>query len=802
MATLPVNAFQENAARLGMRIQESLSEHLTRDFGSSTAALFDSPDDRLTDVRKQLDSTSDREKIDALRRLIAMISKGRNVSEFFAQVVKNVASHNLEVRKLVYIYILRYAESEPDLALLSINTFQKDLTDSNPLIRAMALRVLSGIRVSMIGSIVVLAIKKCASDVSPYVRKTAALAIPKCLSLDDSQRRELMTILISLLNERSPLAIGTVLVAFNAVCPERLDLLHPHYRRLCRLLPDADEWGQVTIVNLLVRYARRMLPQPIVREDYSNSVVETVDPDLQLLLTGVEPLLLSRNAAVVMAASRGIYYLAPPSQTTKAVSPLLKLLHTSPEVERVVVEELYLISRASPNLMAPHYSRLLLRSSDATSTKLAKLKILVKIMKSENAGALLGEFGEYVKDRDDSVAAAAVNAIGTCARLLPEYTSRCINVLISLMKDSHDAVGSGAVRVLKDLVQLNSTTSGTTIVEGIASIQSPSEIIASLASQFDDVKHPRAKACVIWLVGQYARTTSESVTIPGIENWAPDVLRRALKSFTKDYKVVKLQTMTLSAKLLSLSPETDVIGKMTLYCLNLARFDEDYDVRDRGRMLSTLLSDISPVLRSEMMQSNGVAEEDGSEEAGRGVITLRAPQVQMILFRGKVPSEEEEDPIDPTMTLGSMALVTGKMMSSSWVLPPWEEKGTEGSLRDSPEDKQAPPLAAYSVPIEKRTTMQGFGNSPMGGVSPVPTGSLAPSGTNTPSGSTSKWKDLDSFYADETEARPVAARAAATVARSQPEASEEEEESEEETDEEEDSEEEDEDSEDALVPQR
>jgi AP-3 complex subunit beta len=110
-----------------------------------------------------------------------MISKGRDVSEFFAQVVKNVASHNMEVRKLVYIYILRYAESEPDLALLSINTFQKDLTDSSPLIRAMALRVLSGIRVSMIGSIVALAIKKCSTDVSPYVRKTAALAIPKCL---------------------------------------------------------------------------------------------------------------------------------------------------------------------------------------------------------------------------------------------------------------------------------------------------------------------------------------------------------------------------------------------------------------------------------------------------------------------------------------------------------------------------------------------------------------------------------------------------------------------------------------------
>jgi AP-3 complex subunit beta len=44
----------------------------------------------------------------------------------------------------------------------------------------MALRVLSGIKVPMIGSIVVLAIKKCAADISPYVRKAAALAIPKC----------------------------------------------------------------------------------------------------------------------------------------------------------------------------------------------------------------------------------------------------------------------------------------------------------------------------------------------------------------------------------------------------------------------------------------------------------------------------------------------------------------------------------------------------------------------------------------------------------------------------------------------
>jgi len=61
------------------------------------------------------------------------------------------------------------------------------LQDPNQLIRASALRVLSSIRVSMIVPIMMLAIKESVTDMSPYVRKTAAHAIPKlyrCVSLD------------------------------------------------------------------------------------------------------------------------------------------------------------------------------------------------------------------------------------------------------------------------------------------------------------------------------------------------------------------------------------------------------------------------------------------------------------------------------------------------------------------------------------------------------------------------------------------------------------------------------------------
>jgi len=64
---------------------------------------------------------------------------------------------------------------------------------------------------------------------------------------------ELITIA---LKETSPYVIGNVINAFNKICPERLDLIHSHYRRLCLLLIDVDSWGQLSILDLLLRYGK------------------------------------------------------------------------------------------------------------------------------------------------------------------------------------------------------------------------------------------------------------------------------------------------------------------------------------------------------------------------------------------------------------------------------------------------------------------------------------------------------------------------------------------------------------------
>ena len=60
------------------------------------------------------------------------------------------------------------------------------------MLKASALRVLSSIRVQMIAPVMMLAIRDSVRDMSPYVRKVAAHAIPKLYALDPELQNQLI----------------------------------------------------------------------------------------------------------------------------------------------------------------------------------------------------------------------------------------------------------------------------------------------------------------------------------------------------------------------------------------------------------------------------------------------------------------------------------------------------------------------------------------------------------------------------------------------------------------------------------
>lgn len=386
-----------------------------------------------------------------MKWLLAMMSKGRDASEFFSDVVKNVVVKGVEVKKMVYMYLVHYADANPtcrELALLSINSFQKDLAASNQLVRAMALRVMSSIRVPEIIQIQLLAVKKCASDSSPYVRKCAANAIPKIFSLDREQRGPLVQLIEKLLRDSSCMVLGSAVAAFSEVCPDNWAILHRAYRKLCHLLADVDEWAQITILHVLTRYLRTQFSDPapgataaararaqqrsqagalaaprkikrriVKKAFYSDEEDESqeeevevglelpaqaevgsvftggdqetegnLDPDHRLLLRSSLPLLKSRNSGVVLAVCSLHHYCGSQASSTAAAmgKALVRILRNAREIQYVVLKAIATMARERPQMFAPFLHDFFVKATDPSFSRALKLQVLTCLTSAAN----------------------------------------------------------------------------------------------------------------------------------------------------------------------------------------------------------------------------------------------------------------------------------------------------------------------------------------------------------------------------------------------------------------------------------
>lgn len=132
---------------------------------------------------------------------------GKDVSVLFADVVKNMQTEDLELKKLVYLYLTNYAKTQPELVILAVNTFVKDSDDPNPLIRALAIRTMGCLRVEKIKDYLCDPLKKALNDDHPYVRKTAALCVAKLHDLDEqlAYDNNFITMLQDMLSDGNPM---------------------------------------------------------------------------------------------------------------------------------------------------------------------------------------------------------------------------------------------------------------------------------------------------------------------------------------------------------------------------------------------------------------------------------------------------------------------------------------------------------------------------------------------------------------------------------------------------------------------
>lgn len=539
-----------------------------------------------------------------------MMYRNQKTPPFFSSVVKNVASPNIEIKKLVYIYLIHHAEQEPDLALLSINTIQKSLSDQSPQVRALALKTMSGIRVPVISQIVSLAIKKGVADMSPYVRKAAALSIPKCYRLDPSQLPQLIGCLSILLGDKQYFVAGAAVSAFLEMCPDRIDLIHRHYRGLVRKIVDMDEWSQLAMLRLMSYYARSCFPrsakstwQPQQRntnvdEFYADSSGAgqaqqvTIDGDLLLLLNSIKPLLQSRNSGVVVAVTRCYVDVGTPEYVKLAAGPLVALLRGAHDIQQLALYNIVSVCLMRPHDFVKYASHFLVRATDPAPVWELKLEVLTIIFPHSPThvkSLILKELEHFSRGSDKALVREAVRAIGRCAQSDDKTAPRCLKLLLSQITSLDGTLAAESLTVIRHLIQQDAEGHAGTVVR--------------LAKNLDSASDPQARATIIWLVGEFSGMN-------GDDNVAPDVLRILLKDFPSESEAAKRQILLLGAKVYlhhvnrkreapkaameeddDPPQDTDMhpVERLWDYLVLLVRYDSSYELRDRARMYKSLL---------------------------------------------------------------------------------------------------------------------------------------------------------------------------------------------------------------------
>jgi vesicle coat complex subunit len=79
----------------------------------------------LDELKKDLADKKNDKKSEAIKKILGMLNVGKDVSSLFFPVMKCLEADNLEIRKLVYLYIIFYSKDKPSDSIMAINSFVK-----------------------------------------------------------------------------------------------------------------------------------------------------------------------------------------------------------------------------------------------------------------------------------------------------------------------------------------------------------------------------------------------------------------------------------------------------------------------------------------------------------------------------------------------------------------------------------------------------------------------------------------------------------------------------------------------------
>ncbi|XP_010254119.1 PREDICTED: beta-adaptin-like protein A isoform X2 [Nelumbo nucifera] len=511
---------------------------------------------------------TDDAKRELFKKVISYMTVGIDVSSLFSEMVMCSATSDTVLKKMCYLYVGNYAKGNPDLALLTINFLQKDCRDEDPMIRGLALRSLCSLRVANLVEYLVGPMGSGLKDNNGYVRTVATIGVLKlyhissttCIDADfPSMLKDLM------LNDPDAQVVANCLSALQEIWSleastseeasrEREALLSkPVIYYLLNRIKDFSEWAQCLVLDLVVKY----IPSD------SNEIFD--------IMNLLEDRLQHANGAVVLATIKVFLHLTLSMTDVhqqvyeRIKAPLLTLVSSgSQELSYAVLCHLHLLVMRAPILFSSDYKHFYCQYNEPFYVKKLKLEMLTAVANESNTYEIVTELCEYAANVDVPIARESIRAVGKIA--LQQYdVNAIVDRLLQFLEMDKDHVTAETLVLVKDLLRKYPQWSHDCIA-----------VVGNISSK--NVQEPKAKAALIWMLGEYSQDISD----------APYILESLVENWEDEHSAeVRLHLLTAVLKcFLRRPPETQ---KALGAALAAGLADSHQDVHDRALFYYRLL---------------------------------------------------------------------------------------------------------------------------------------------------------------------------------------------------------------------
>lgn len=531
----------------------------------------------IAELQADLNSMKLDQQKEAMRQIVASMTIGKDVSALFPHVVKCMRTNNIELKKLIYLYIINYAKVKPDLTFLAVAAFHSDAMDkTSPLIRALAVRTMGCIRVNMIVSYLCETLTNCLKDEDAYVRKTATMCVAKLYNTSPGLVKEngFLNTLVDMLSDGNSLVVANALAALTEISTlsgeNLLKIRSKVLKRILLALNEANEWGQVYILDALTTFTPKKAKQ-------AEDIIESVIPRLS-----------HANPSVVMSAVKCILKFLDWIESIESVrgyckklsNSLMTIMMAGPEIQYVLLRSLHAVVHKRPYLLDKDFKFFFVQYNDPIYVKLEKVDILYKLCDNKNYESIINELKSYaIMEFDLDLVKRAIRYIGYIGYKFEKAVELCVASLQEILDHNQENTLAEGVIVARDLMRKYRGKS----LELLKKIDD--EFIKSLAE-------PEAKAAVLFILGEFCTYIKNST----------ELIAPFVETFNEETSgVVRLQILNSVIKNFVNKPdETEELVKV---CLEKGGEEsENPDVRDRAYIYLRLLQ-INPDIAKDMITS-------------------------------------------------------------------------------------------------------------------------------------------------------------------------------------------------------